>query len=179
MRAAFLILGYCAAVTLAWQAAAVPTGAQTIRLAAGPAAGAHSQPQQGTDTVEDKADDKELSPEQTMAKRYPQPVRTGFLVGLPVLDYDDSTIGYIRQVVRTGDGKIQLIVPYRPWFGWSRLEWGARPVAVPIETVVILARQLDAIDFVRDDFDKAPTWTPAEGTQIPADETIKIAIGRR
>ncbi|MCX7314642.1 MAG: hypothetical protein WCG92_14940 [Hyphomicrobiales bacterium] len=93
---------------------------------------------------------KELTPEEKMSRRFPQPVRVGFLVGLPVLDWEDSTIGFIQQVVRTPDGKIKLIVPYYPRFGWVRdggfLDRWRRPVAVPIETVAILARQVDALD---------------------------------
>ena len=34
-----------------------------------------------------------------MARRHPQPVRVGFLIGLPVLDGKDYTLGYIREVV--------------------------------------------------------------------------------
>src|SRR5688500_5410208 len=64
------------------------------------------------------ADEKQLTPEEYMSRRFPQPVRIGDLVGLPVLDWRDSTIGFITQVVRTPEGKIQLIVPYRAWFGW-------------------------------------------------------------
>src|SRR5437763_34063 len=44
------------------------------------------------------------TPEDRMNRRYPQPVRVGFLIGLPVLDQRDSTYGYIRAVVRTGAG---------------------------------------------------------------------------
>ena len=28
-----------------------------------------------------------------MQRRLPQPVKVGFLIGLPILDWDDSTIG--------------------------------------------------------------------------------------
>ena len=81
------------------------------------------------------------SPEVSMNRRFPQPVRTGDIIGLPLLDYDDSTIGYVSDVRRTADGKIVLIVPYRRWFGWLRAgDWSRRPVAVPIETVAILGR---------------------------------------
>src|SRR5262245_59866862 len=79
----------------------------------------------------------ELSPAQKMQRRYPQPVRVGDLVGLPVLDFDDRTLGYIAAVVRTADGKIKLIVPYGDFLGWRR-----RPVAVPIEVVAIAGRQV-------------------------------------
>ena len=121
---------------------------------------------------------KGRTPEERMALRYPQPVKVGFLIGLPVLDERDSTYGYIREVVRTADGKIVLVVPYRAWLGWAPTGWGRKDVAVPIETVAILARQVAALDFSRDDFAAAPPYTPS-GTPLAADETIKIAVYRR
>ena len=53
-----------------------------------------------------------------MNRRFPQPVRVGDLIGLPVLDDRSSTLGFVRQVVRTAAGKIELIVSYSRWFGW-------------------------------------------------------------
>ena len=120
---------------------------------------------------------KNVTPEQRMNRRYPQPVRVGFLVGLPVLDAKDSTYGYIREVARTGDGKIVLIVPYRAWLGWAPTDWGRKTVAVPIETVAILASQVAALDFSREDFAAAPAY--AGGTPLPVDETVRIAVYRR
>jgi hypothetical protein len=121
---------------------------------------------------------KEFSPEEKMDRRYPQPVRVGFLIGLPVLDEKDSTYGYIREVVRTPAGKIVLVVPYRAWFGWAPTDLGRKTVAVPLETVAILARQVAALDFSRDDFAAAPAYV-AQGTPLAADETIRIAVTRR
>jgi len=118
------------------------------------------------------------TPEERMNRRYPQPVKVGFLIGLPVLDEGDSTYGYIREVVRTRDGKIVLVVPYRAWLGWAPTDWGRKDVAVPIEKVAILAHQVAALDFSRDDFAAAPTYMPS-GTRLPPDETIKIAVYRR
>ena len=129
------------------------------------------------------AEQRKLSPEETMARRFPQPVRVGDLIGLPVLDDQDSTIGYIHEVVRTPTGKIQLVVPYGHWFGWIRaggpFDWNRRPVGVPIETVAILGRQVDALDMSRDEFDKAPTYEAGRNSALGPDEIIKIALGRR
>jgi hypothetical protein len=122
--------------------------------------------------------DKDRTPEERMNRRYPQPVKVRFLIGLPVLDERDSTYGYVREVVRTADGKIALVVPYRAWLGWAPTDWGRKDVAVPLETVAILARQVAALDFSADDFAAAPAYTPS-GTALPADETIKIAVYRR
>jgi len=151
--------------------------AQPTVLAAGPSIdkGSHD-PGAGK---EDKDDEKELTPEQKMKKRFPHPVRVGDLIGLAVLDDSDSTIGYVRDVVRSPDDKVFLIVPYSAWFGWAPVNWGKRPVAVPIETVTILARQLDALDMSRDDFNDAETWTPDQGKPISRDEKTLIGLGRR
>ena len=103
--------------------------------------GAHSDPQAAPAKAATDDDQENLSPEEKMRRRFPQPVRVGDLIGLPLLDWDDSTIGYVRHVVRTPEGKIQLIVNQGRLFGW-----GGRLVQVPIEAVAILARQLDLLD---------------------------------
>ena len=126
-----------------------------------------------------QAEEKVLTPEQKFRKRFPQTTRAGHLIGLPVLDDDDSTIGYVREVVRSPDGKISLIVPYSAWFGWLRVDWGKRPVAVPIETVTLLSRQFDSVDMSRDDYDDAPTWTASQAQPLAPDEKILVALGRR
>jgi hypothetical protein len=121
---------------------------------------------------------KQPSPEEIMNSRYPQPIKVGDLIGLPVLDYSDSTIGYVRNVVRTPAGKIQLIVTQGGWpAGWST--WRSRLVAVPIETVAILGRQLAALEMTREQFVAAPTWSETEGQAITPNDMIRIAITRR
>lgn len=117
---------------------------------------------------------EEPSPEQRMQRRYPQPVKVGDLIGLPLLDYDDRTLGYVERVVRTPAGKILLIVPYGGFFGWGR-----RPVAVPIEAVAIAARQLAALDMTRADLNAAPAWSDPQSRRLPAGEIIRIGLYRR
>jgi hypothetical protein len=146
-------------------------------FAAGPASPGPNQHQGGGEQAKPK--DQELTNEQKMQRRFPHPVRVGDLIGLPVLDYEDSTLGYVRQVVRSPDGKLSLIVPYSSWFGWARTEWGKRPVAIPIETVVILARQINSIELSREDIDELPAWQPSQGQPVSPEEKTLIALGRR
>ena len=104
-----------------------------------------------------------LSPEEKMQRRYPQWVKVGDLIGLPVLDDDDRTLGRVRNVVRTPDGKIQLIVPFGGFLGWRQ-----RLVAVPIEVVAIAGRQIAALDMTRAEFDAAPAWNDPSSQMISA-----------
>jgi hypothetical protein len=109
-----------------------------------------------------------------MNRRFPQKVRAGALVGLPVLDYGDVTLGIVRHVVRGPDKRIKLIVIYSKWFGWF-----GRPVAVPIEAVAILARQIASLDMSPNEFEAAPTWSQGSDAAVPGDEIIRIAVTRR
>jgi hypothetical protein len=136
--------------------------------------GAHSDPQAAQTKAPADDDEENLSPEEKMRRRFPQPVKVGDLIGLPMLNGDDSTIGYVRHVVRTPEGKIQLIVNQGRLFGW-----GGRLVQVPIEAVAILARQIDLLDMSPEEFRAAPVWSATATQPIPADEMIKIAITRR
>ncbi|MFG1343422.1 PRC-barrel domain-containing protein [Xanthobacter autotrophicus DSM 431] len=118
--------------------------------------------------------DDDLTPAERMAERHPQKVRVGDLVGLPLLDFDDRTLGFVTEVARTPEGGIVLVVPVGGWFGH-----GGRPVPVPIETVAILGRQIALLDIPRGDLPKLLTWAGNAGTPVPADEIIRIAITRR
>ena len=134
--------------------------------AGGPAGGAHAQAQQAPDV-------DERTPEERMNSRFPQKVRVGDLIGIPVQDYDDRILGYVTDVVRKPDGKIVLVMPEGAWF-WRR----GRPVPIPIETVAIVARHVTLLDIPREDLPKLPTWDPAQGGPIDRSEIIRLAIDR-
>ena len=169
-----ILLGGLIVLVLGSVLAFGPDRPRAAEVAAG---GAHSE-----NRAADTSDKKEPSPEEKMRRRFPQPARVGDLIGLPILDWQDSTIGYVRQIVRTPAGKVQLIVPYNAWFGWLRfggIDGARRPVAVPIEVVAILGRQIAALDMPRKDFDAAPTFVETQATPLGPDEMITIAITRR
>jgi hypothetical protein len=135
--------------------------------AAGPTGGAYAQGQHALEA-------DEQTPEERMNARFPQKVRVGDLIGIPIQDYDDRILGYVADVVRKADGKIVLVMPEGEWL-WRR----GRPVPVPIETVAILARHINLLDIPREDVPKLPTWDPAQGSPIDRNEIIRIAIARR
>jgi hypothetical protein len=114
------------------------------------------------------------TPEARMKRRFPQEAKVGDLIGLPVLDDNDLTLGHIVKIVRTPEGKIRLIVSYSRWFGWF-----GRPVAVPIEVVVIMGRQLASVDMQPAEYAAAPTWAEGRDEAIGNGEIIRVALGRR
>jgi PRC-barrel domain len=106
-------------------------------------------------------------------KRFPQPARIGDLIGMPVLDLNSSTLGYVRQVVRTPAGEIEFIVEYSKWWGWF-----GRPVAVPLEALGIEGGHLVSLDMPLGEYDAAPTWHDTGATPLPADATVRVALSR-
>lgn len=138
-------------------------------VAGAPARGATASAQQAAEPAP-PADTLETR----WARRFPQKVRVGDLIGLAVLDDNDVTLGHVQKVVRTPQGKIELIVSYSKWFGWF-----GRPVAVPIEAVAALGRQLASIEMQPNQYEAAPTWRAGQDQVIPDDEIIRIALTRR
>ncbi len=111
--------------------------------------------------------------EQRYLDRYPQPARVGDLIGLPVRDLHASTIGYVREVVRTPRDRIELIISYSRWWGWF-----GRLVAVPIEVVGIEGRQFVSLDMPPAEYAAAPTWQDRDATVLSADDMIQVALAR-
>ena len=151
-------------------AAAVPTRAVTPTLASGPRVVLAQATVPATGMMDAN---KPMPMDERYRARFPQPARVGDLIGLPVLDLDSSTIGYVRQVVRRPAGQIELIVAYSRWWGWF-----GRPVAVPLEAVGIAGRQLVSLDMPTADYAAAPTWQGAGATVLPPDAIIRVALAR-
>jgi PRC-barrel domain len=158
--------GFALIAAMSLVCASAPLGAQAA--APDPAVAQGAAPAAPADPAVDN------SPEAIMSRRFPQKVRVGDLTGLPMLDDNDVTLGHVERVVRTPEGKIKLIVGYSKWFGWF-----GRPVAVPIEVVAILGRQIASLDMPPAEYAAAPTWSAGKDVPIPADDTIRIAVTRR
>jgi len=149
-------------------AAPAPAGMVTAALASGLVLAQATVPPTGMMDA-----DKPMPMDERYRARFPQPARVGDLIGLPVLDLDSSTIGYVRQVVRTPTGRIEFIVVYSRWWGWF-----GRPVAVPLEAVGIAGRQLVSLDMPTAAYAKAPTWQGAGATALPPDAIVRVALAR-
>jgi hypothetical protein len=120
--------------------------------------------------------DKAMKAEERMQRRFPQPVRVGDLIGLPVLDDSHRTLGFVREVVRTPHKKIELIVAYSAWCIWCG--WDARPVAVPVEVVGIRGREISSLDMPRSEYAAAPAWQQSDAMALSKDDSIRIALAK-
>jgi hypothetical protein len=98
------------------------------------------------------------------------PVRVADLIDLPIVDEDKVVMGRVRAVVRTGDGKFQLLLPLGGLFGF-----GERLVPIPIESVALTGPQVTVVDMPPHRFQKTPTWYGSDSTAIATTETISIS----
>jgi hypothetical protein len=131
----------------------------TLTPAIALSAGATLAQTQGTAAAQEKAD---AAPA--------QPVRVADLIGLPILDESLSVMGHVRAVVRTREGKIQLLMPLGGLFGF-----GERLVPIPIEVVALRGRQVAVIELPPDRFQKSPTWYGSNSEALADGETVRIA----
>jgi hypothetical protein len=98
------------------------------------------------------------------------PVRVADLVDLPIVDEGKSVMGRVRAVVRTGDGKIQLLLPLGGLFGF-----GERLVPIPIESVALTGSQVTVVDMPPDRFQKSATWYGSNSEALAAAATVSIS----
>ena len=114
------------------------------------------------------------TPEERMARRFPQPVRVGFLIGLPVLDERSATVARVEQVVRSPEGRVRLIVRHGGVLGY-----GTRPVALPVEVVAMLGAHVAAVDMPGAEMARLPDWSRGNEEALPPDTVIRVALTRR
>ena len=112
------------------------------------------------------------SPAQMAAKATTNPVRVADLIDLPIVDENKQTMGRVRAVVRTSEGKVQLLLPLGGLFGF-----GERLVPIPIESVALTGPQVTVVDMPPHRFQKTATWYGSDSETLAAAETV--LVGRR
>jgi hypothetical protein len=120
-----------------------------------------------------------MAEDERMNRRYPQPIRVSALIGARVSDNDSRTIGAIRQVVRTAQGRVEVVVDCCGWFGF-----GSRQVLVPIAVLGVFGREVASLDWQRSAYASAPAWQRSQwqesgGTVLADNDTVRIALARR
>jgi PRC-barrel domain len=97
------------------------------------------------------------------------PVRVADLLDLPIVDESKSAMGRVRGVVRTDDGKVQLLLPLGGLFGF-----GERLVPIPIENVALSGPLVMVLEVPPDRFQKSATWYGSKSVTLAPAETISI-----
>ncbi len=107
------------------------------------------------------------------ARRFPQPVRVGDLIGRDVLKPIEAQpiLGHVDAIVRRPDGGLDVIVRTGGVLGF-----GARPIAVPIEAMALMGQFMAIMDFTPDQLGTFPTNDGAGLQPVPTVDTIRVGI---
>jgi hypothetical protein len=116
-----------------------------------------------------------MSLAESAAMRFPQPVRVGDLLGrdvlLPVESQD--VLGHVRRLVRDSQGQILVVIDFGGFLGI-----GSRPIAVPVDAMVLLGRDMEVVAFTPKELRRFPTFSPAGTTAVPDDAVIKVGLAK-
>ncbi len=107
------------------------------------------------------------------ARRFPQPVRVGDLIGRDVLKPVEAqpVLGHVASVVRRKDGGLDFIIRFGGVLGI-----GARPIAVPVEAVALMGEFVAVMDFTPEQLAAFATDDGAADTALATNETIRVGI---
>jgi hypothetical protein len=112
---------------------------------------------------------------ESAAMRFPQPVRAGDLPGRAVLRPVESQdiLGRVRALVRDRDGQIMVVVDFGGFLGFS-----ARPIAIPVDAMVLLGQDMEIVAFTPDQLRQFPTFSPSGTTDVADDTIIKVGLAK-
>jgi hypothetical protein len=116
-----------------------------------------------------------MSLAESAAMRFPQPVRVGDLLGRDVLRPVESqdVLGRVRGLVQDGHGQIMVVVDFGGFLGF-----GSRPIAVPVDGMVLLGQDMEIVAFTPDQLQQFPTFSPSGTTAVADDTIIKIGLAK-
>jgi hypothetical protein len=116
-----------------------------------------------------------MSQAQSAAMRFPQSVRVGDLLGRDVLRPVESqdVLGHVREVVSDSTGQILVVIDFGGLFGF-----GSRPIAVPVDAMVLLGQDMEVVAFTPDQLGQFPTFSSSGATRVPDDAVIKVGLAK-
>ena len=116
-----------------------------------------------------------MSLAQSAAMRFPQPVRAGDLVGREVLRPVESqdVLGRVRGLVRDRDGQIMVVLDFGGFLGF-----GVRPIAVPVDAMVLLGQDMEIVAFTPEQLRQFPTFLASGTTDVANDTIIKVGLAK-
>ena len=109
------------------------------------------------------------------AMRFPQPVRVGDLLRRAVLQPVESRVllGYVRDVVRDRTGSLAVVVDLGGVLGV-----GGRPIAIPVDAMVLLGDETEVVAFTPAQLERFPTFQPVGTSSLPKSAVIRIGLAK-
>jgi hypothetical protein len=109
------------------------------------------------------------------AMRFPQPVRVGDLIGRDVLRPVESqdVLGRVRRVVRDENGRIMVVVDFGGILGF-----GSRPIAVPLDAMVLLGQGMEIVALTPEQLQQLPTFSPSGTSDVADDAIVKVGLAK-
>ena len=107
--------------------------------------------------------------------RFPQPVRVGDLLHREVLRPVESqnVLGRVRELVRASNGQILVVMDFGGFFGF-----GSRPIAVPVDAMVLLGKDMEVVAFTPQQLRRFPTFSASGTSSISNDAVIKVGLAK-
>ena len=107
--------------------------------------------------------------------RFPQPVRAGDLLGREVLRPVESqdVLGRVRRIVRDRNGQIMVVIDFGGFLGF-----GSRPIAVPVDAMVLIGQDMEIVAFTPKQLRQFPTFSPSGTTDVADDTIIKVGLAK-
>ena len=109
------------------------------------------------------------------AKRFPQPVKVGDLIGRQVLRHlgNQPTIGFVSDVVAGADESVVVVIDLGGRFAFSR-----RPVAVPVEAMALNGQFLEVNAYTPEQLAALPTFSATGKNSVPTDTMLSLALSK-
>jgi len=116
-----------------------------------------------------------MSLAESAAMRFPQPVQVGQLLHRDVLQPVESQnlLGTVREVIRNNDGTIEVIINFGGFLGF-----GVRPIAVPVDAMVLLGQDMEVVAYTPKQLRKFPTFMLSGSSRLPDDTIIKVGLAK-
>lgn len=121
------------------------------------------------------ADTVALSPTEKAARRFPQPVRVGDLIGRQVLQPVPAqhVLGCVTSIRRNPTGSIDAVIRAGGLFGF-----GTRLVGVPVEAVALLGEHVALMDITPETLRDLPDADEKSGIAIGPEEHIRVGLAK-
>jgi hypothetical protein len=116
-----------------------------------------------------------MSLAESAAMRFPQSVRAGDLLGREVLRPVESqdVLGRVRRLVRGGNGQIMVVLDFGGFLGF-----GTRPIAVPVDAMVLLGQEMEIVAYTPEQLRQFPTFSPSDTTDVADQTIIKVGLAK-